>query len=87
MRKLSITLIQEGALSFRGSVPEEISQEILLIKKKKKKKQVILSAQRPLIFNSTLPQYTLQMFADHFMAQDKPYHEKPLIRDCCNYKG
>ena len=21
------------------------------------------------------------------MAQDKPYHEKPLIRDCCNHKG
>ena len=21
------------------------------------------------------------------MAQDKPHHKKPLIRDCCNHKG
>ena len=33
--------------------------------KKKKKTQVILSALCPLLCNSTRPQHTLQMFADH----------------------
>ena len=46
--------------------------------------QVILSALCPLLCDSTWPQHTLQMFADH---QDNPYHKKPLIWDCCNHKG
>ena len=40
----------------------------------RKKTQVILSTLCPLLWNSTL-------------AQDKPYREKPLIRDCFNHKG
>ena len=48
--------------------------------------QVILSALCPWLCNSRQPQHTLRMFTDHF-GQDKPYHEKPLIRDCCNHKG
>ena len=45
---------------------------------------MILRALRPLTCNSTRPQHTLQMFT---IAQDKLYHEKLLIRDCCNHKG
>ena len=50
--------------------------------------QVILSALCPLFCNSMRPQYTLQMFTDHFgPRQTIPCYEKPLIRDCCNRKG
>ena len=48
---------------------------------------MILSALCPLLCNSIRPQHTLQMFADHCGPKDKPYHEKPLIRDCFNLKG
>ena len=30
---------------------------------------------------------TLYRYSLTTMAQDKPYHEKPLLRDCCNHKG
>ena len=47
---------------------------------------MILSALRPRLVIprglSTLTRCSLTT-----MAQDKPYHEKPLIRDCCNHKG
>ena len=45
------------------------------------------SALHALNCNSTRPQYTLQICLLTTTAQDKPYHEKPLIRVCCNHKG
>ena len=55
-------------------------------KKQKQKTQVILSALRPrLVIPRGLS--TLYICSLTTMAQDKPYHEKPLIRDCCNHKG
>ena len=49
--------------------------------------QAILSALHPLLCNSTQPQYTLQMFADHFDQKTNHTMRNHLIRDCSNHKG
>ena len=33
------------------------------------------------------PQHTLNTCSLTTLAHDKSYHEKPLIRDCCNHEG
>ena len=48
---------------------------------------MILSALCPLLCNSTQRLSTLYRCSLTTMAQDKPYHEKSLIRDCFNHKG
>ena len=55
-------------------------------KKKKKKKQVILSALRLLDCAFTGCLSTLYKCLLTTMVQDIPFHEIPLIRDCCNHK-
>ena len=60
--------------------------QIKKLKKKKKKTQVIRSALCP---DFVIPRglSTLYRCSLTTLAQDKPYHEIPLIRDCCNHKG
>ena len=69
----------------------EKREPLISVLKKKKKKEKNIAAD----FKCTMPPdfripcglSSLYKYSLTSVAQDKPYHKKPLIRDCCNHKG
>ena len=68
IRFFKIFLIFKGNFGLQGKMKERNKKNLpaLLNMIRPLLKQVILSALRPLTCNSTWPQHTLQMFADHY---------------------